>query len=124
MGLKYGQKWAIYMLLMKHDGNAADTKSQFRTDVDNDYNNLNLSYHDAIVKEATAQIDNTIQDGNIGQNIPDLTAGSLRTALQLDGPDMYMPNGNPCPDTATINNHPVDHQKAIVTALLGMTAPV
>lgn len=121
MALTYGQRWAMYLLLMQHDGDTPDSKSQFRTDVETDYNTM--SYHDAVVKEAKSQISSTIQDGDIGTDIPSLGASDLRTALGLNDGYFYIPGSNPCPDTATVNGNPFDHQKAIVTALLGMPDP-
>lgn len=120
MALKYGTRWAIYMLLAKHTG-LHGLQSQFRTTVGR-YVNQGMSNHDAVVKAAKEQIDGTIQAGDIGP-LQTLTAEDLRQDLGMLL-TYYDPSVGDCPNGSSVGSAKVDHQKAIANALVAMTGPV
>ncbi len=91
MALKKGHKWAIYMLMAKHDS-TPEGKSQFRTRVD-ELVAGGKTPHEALTTASREHVNPAIADGDVGP-LNSFSSKDLRAALDING---YDPSLGPCP---------------------------
>ncbi len=131
MAITYGARWAIYLLTGEHKTAAAVpagiqpglSVSHFKQKV-LAYNGANADMVPALTRAAQEDMDPGIVAADFRAPLQNFSAESLRYSLNLDGGAYYDPGQGTCPSVGTTSKgFVVDHQKALITALLGARDP-